>query len=129
MNSKARPPKPHFADHRGLIVGQKAIDLAVEVNRVSRLLPRSERYGVAQQMRAAAVSIAANIAEGKSRNQPRDYVRFLAIARGSSRELDTYFVVSRRSRFLRDPDLAIAEGLLDQVVRMLTTLMRRLTPL
>jgi len=77
-------------------------------------------------METASVSIAANIAEGKGRNQPRDFARFLAIARGSARELDTYFVVSRRFNYLTDQDLAEAERLLDEIMRMLTTLIRRL---
>ncbi len=64
MNQRARASAP-FHDHRGLIVWQKAIDLAVEVNSISDVLPAKERYGMAQQMRAAAVAIAANIAKAR----------------------------------------------------------------
>jgi four helix bundle protein len=116
-------------DHRNLLVWQKAIDLAVEVHRVVQLLPTSQRFRLVHQMETASVSIAANIAEGKGRNQPRDFARFLAIARGSARELDTYCVLSRRFNYLADQDLAEAESLLDEIMRMLTTLIRRLAQL
>jgi four helix bundle protein len=115
--------------HRELIVWQRAVDLAVEVNQLSRKLPSDERFGLALQMRSAAVSIASNIAEGKGRYQRKDFARFLSIARGSSRELDTHFVIAQRSEYLRAHDIAAAESALDEVGRMLTALLRRLTPL
>ena len=87
--------------HRQLVVWDKAIDLAAEVCRVCRALPPFERYGITQHMRSAAVSIAAKIAEGKGRTQPRDYARFIAIARGSAYELDTYVVLTQRLKYLR----------------------------
>ena len=124
------PQKPIRSNsHHELIVWQKSIDLAFETYRLAHALPAAERFGLAQQMRVAAVSIAANIAEGKGRNQPRDYGRFLSIARGSARELDTHFVLAHRLEYLASQDLAVAAGLLDEVGRMLTTLMRRIAPL
>jgi S23 ribosomal protein. len=128
MKPTSRAPRP-AASHRDLIVWQKAMDLAEEVYRASGGLPASERFGLVHQMRTAAVSIASNIAEGKGRNQPRDYARFLAMARGSARELDTHLGIARRLKYLRDDSPAVAEQLLDEVGRMLTALMRRLTPL
>lgn len=103
--------------------------MAVESYRAALALPATERFGLAQQMREAAVSIPANIVEGKGRNQPRDFARFLAIARGSARELDTYFVLAQRLEYLRVEQVVTAEKLLDEVGRMLTTLMRRVAPL
>ena len=105
------------------------MDLAEEVYRLSRSLPASERFGLTLQMRTAAVSIPSTIAEGKGRNRPRDYARFLAMARGSARELDTHFGLAKRFQFVRADDLSVAAGLLDEVQRMLTALLRRLTPL
>ena len=67
-----------------LKVWQKAMDLAegVYINTVS--FPKEETYGLTQQMRRAASSIAANIAEGAGKNSNRDFVRYLSIAMGSS---------------------------------------------
>ena len=115
--------------HRELIVWRKSIDLAAETYRAARALPLIERFGLAQQMRGAAVSISGNIAEGKGRYQSRDYARFLSVARGSARELDSHFAIARKLDYLGDQDLEVAEHLLDEVCRMLTTLMRRIAPL
>jgi four helix bundle protein len=118
-----------YRSHRDLIVWQKAMLLAEEVFRLSRLLPEAERFGISAQMRGAAVSIAANIAEGKGRTKRADFARFLAIARGSARELDTHIELSERLGYLAPAQTATAWGLLDEVARMLTATLRRLTPL
>jgi four helix bundle protein len=76
------------------------MQLTAEVHRVTRLLPTHERFELAKQMRTAAVSIAANIAEGKGRLRRADFGRFLAIARGSANELDTYFDLARMVGYL-----------------------------
>ncbi len=80
-------------------------------------------------MRTAAISIAANIAEGKGRLRRPDFTRFLAIARGSANELDTYFDLARMLGYVPASQLFVAEGLLHEVGRMLTSMMRRLAPL
>jgi four helix bundle protein len=115
--------------HRDLIVWQKAMTLAVEVNMLSRRLPADERYELARQMRTAALSIAANIAEGKGRNRRPDYARFIAVARGSARELETIVELTRRLAYLDQEETQNVEQLIDEVSRMLTVLLRRLTPL
>ena len=80
-------------------------------------------------MRCAAVSIAANIAEGKGGSQPRDFAGFVAIARGSAYDLDTYLELSQRLNYLPSDQTSNADELLDEIRRMLTALLRRLTPL
>ena len=103
--------------------------LAAEVFQLARALPSVERFDMTQQMRSAAISIAANIAEGKGRTQPRDFARFIGIARGSAYELDTYLVLAERFRYLKPEQLASADKLLEEIRRMLTGLLRRLTPM
>jgi four helix bundle protein len=115
--------------HRSLIVWEKSVDLAVHVLRIARLLPAPERYHFAQQMRSSALSIAANIAEGKGRSTRAEYARFLVIARGSARELDTYLEVIYRSGYVTANKLAPAVGLVREVLSMLTAMLRKLTPL
>jgi len=122
-------PKREVKHHRQLDVWQKAMGLALEVFQIARALPTVERFGMAQQMRSPAVSIAANIAEGKGRTQPRDFARFIGIARGSAYELDTYLVLAQRFKYLGAGEVAHAEELLEEIRRMLTGLLRRLTPL
>ena len=75
-------------DYRQLRVYHMAIDITSETYRFTKTLPRSERYGLVQQMNRASVSIASNIAEGAGRGDSRDFARFLRIARGSVCELE-----------------------------------------
>jgi len=82
--------------HRELIVWQRALELIEEVYRISEQLPQREAYGIVAQIRRASISVAANIAEGHARRAPRDYARFLTIANGSLREMQTYAEVPVR---------------------------------
>ena len=74
-------------DPNKLMVTEQATTLAIEVYRLTGDFPSSERFGLAAQMRRAAVSVGSNIAEGCGRSGDRDFVRFLQIARGSTTEL------------------------------------------
>ena len=79
---------------------QMADDLTVAVYKVTQSFPDSERFSMVNQMRRAAYSGPANIAEGASRNTKKDYLHFLYIARGSLSEM-TYFIhLSRRLKYL-----------------------------
>src|SRR5687767_11713026 len=75
--------------HRELIVWKEGMALLVEVYRLARRLPATERYGFAAQLRRAAVSVPTNVAEGFARRSHGDFGRFLTIAEGSLRELQT----------------------------------------
>ena len=75
-------------DYRQLTVYDMAIEITGETYRLTKTLPRSERFGLVQQMNRASVSIASNIAEGAGRGDSRDFARFLRIARGSACELE-----------------------------------------
>src|SRR5688572_7922953 len=79
--------------HRDLIAWQASMQLLLEAYRVARQLPEVERYGLAAQVRRAAVSVPANIAEGFGRSARGDYLRHLSIARGSLREIQTHLEV------------------------------------
>src|SRR5687767_9330676 len=79
--------------HRDLIAWQASMRLLVEAYRVARQLPDLERYGLASQLRRAAVSIPANIAEGFGRSTRGDYLRHLSIALGSFRELQPHLKI------------------------------------
>jgi four helix bundle protein len=77
---------PSFMDLR---VWQQAIEMALQVYKTTELFPKHEIYGLTQQMRRAAVSVASNIAEGKGRWSAKDFRHFLFNARGSLLELET----------------------------------------
>ncbi len=82
--------------YKDLKVWQKAMDLVIESYRLTKLLPKSETYGLASQTQRAAVSIPANIAEGHGREHLGDYLRHLSIARGSLMELETHLLIMTR---------------------------------
>ena len=82
--------------YRDLLVWQKGMDLAEQVYRLSRTWPKEEIYGLTSQVRRAAASIPANIAEGYGRQSGASYSQFLKIARGSLKELETHLLLAER---------------------------------
>ena len=80
--------------YRDLTVWQKSYELALLVYRMSDAFPSEERFGLTQQIRKSAISVPSNIAEGFGRHTLTDYLRFLAIARGSLYELETQMLLS-----------------------------------
>ena len=122
-----RQSEPAFADYRGLRVWQVAMDLVIESYRLGDLLPTRERFGLVAQLRRAATSVPANIAEGNGRVHRREYLHYLSIARGSLNELQTLVAVAERLRYLAASELTHFAELCDFVSRMLTRLRRSLT--
>jgi four helix bundle protein len=118
--------------HRALVVWQRAMELVGETYRITCAYPKAEQSGLVAQMRRAVISIAANIAEGNARRTTRDYLRFLAIANGSLREIETLSDVSEMVGHTSHGDLERMRSLIDEVGRMLArlcqSLHRRLVP-
>lgn len=96
-------------EHEKLIVWQDAMDLVVTIYRFTRNLPKSEQYGLISQMQRASISVPANIAEGAARDSSKDYLRFLAIARGSLAELETLVKIAKRLGFGTDVPSVLGE--------------------
>jgi four helix bundle protein len=83
---------------RDLTVWQKSMQLATSIYKLTQGFPREETYGLASQLRRAAVSIPSNIAEGHGRSGVGEYRHFLWIARGSNFELQTHCTVTQNGR-------------------------------
>jgi four helix bundle protein len=81
--------------YRDLIAWQKAMDLVMDVYRTSKTFPRDEVYGLASQLRRAAVGVPSNIAEGQARFSANEFHFFLARARGSLVEVETQLMVAQ----------------------------------
>ncbi len=112
--------------YRELKVWQKSMDLVEESYRLTAAFPRNELYGLTSQLRRAAVSVAANIAEGHGREHLGDYLRSLSIANGSLMELETHLLIGRRMNYVPAQD---EQGFLQhaaEVGRMLAGLVRAL---
>lgn len=101
---------------------QTALALAFETYRLTEQFPKREIYGLASQMPRAAASIPSNIAEGHGRETTRDYLRFLTIAAGSLRELDTYFVLSLKLGFVPNQQVEKLGNVAESIGKMLTSL-------
>ena len=82
--------------YQDLKVWQEAMNLAEACYRVTKAFPKEETYGMISQIRKAAVSIPANIAEGYGRRTRGEYIQFLYIAQGSLKELETHLLLSIR---------------------------------
>jgi four helix bundle protein len=112
--------------YRDLKVWQSAMSLAEGCYTHTKTFPREEMFGLTSQIRRAAVSIAANIAEGYGRDQTGSYVQFLKTAQGSLKELETHLILAER---VGVSDAGHAEPLLNQcqeLGRMLRRLIRTL---
>ena len=109
---------------RDLVVWQKAIDLTVEVFKLTSKFPAEERFGLTNQMRRASVSIASNISEGYGRATKGEYVQFLGHARGSCSELETQIVIAKKLGFGTPANLETSDSLCNEVGKMLGGLMK-----
>lgn len=111
---------------RDLIVWQKARDLATCVYRFTESFPASERYGLTNQMRRAAVSIAANIAESYHRQHEKEKHQLLTVAYSSGSELESHMEIAKA--IFPSIDTGVGEALLQEVMRLLNTFLNKHNP-
>jgi four helix bundle protein len=114
--------------YRELRAWARAVDLAETTYRATVAFPREEQFGLTSQMRRAAVSVSANIAEGYGRLHRGEYLHHLGIARGSLYELETHAVIAARLGFLRPVDDATLREHTETSSRTLNRLIVSLQP-
>jgi len=112
--------------YRDLRVWQMGMTLVTEIYTATLTFPKAEMYGLISQLRRAAVSVPANIAEGFGRHTTRDYLNFLTIARGSMMEVETLLQISRNLNYLEQQTL---ETLLEQTNHLARALNALITSL
>jgi four helix bundle protein len=98
-------------------------DLAVAVYKLTRTFLREEIYGLTSQLRRAASSAPANIAEGSNRASKRDYLHFLSVAAGSLAEVRYFVHLSKQLGYISEADYSDCGGLADEAGKTLTGLM------
>jgi len=113
--------------YKELIVWQRAIELVVAVYELTEEFPKEEIYGLTSQMRRAAISIAANIAEGRFRGTRKDFLQFLRIAYGSGAELETHIEIAKILTKTKNLNYKKVELLLSETMKMLNAIIRKLT--
>jgi four helix bundle protein len=107
-------------DFHRLQVWQKAHELVLRVYGATRAFPKEEMYGLTSQMRRAAASIPANIAEGCGRNGIAELARFCDLAAGSASELEYHLLLARDLSLLAEADYETLVAQVQEVKRMLT---------
>jgi four helix bundle protein len=110
----------------GLEIWKRAHAAVLEVYKLTNPFPRSEQYGVVSQIRRAAYSIPANIAEGFGRRSTKELLQFLTISNGSLEELRYFLILSHDLRYLSPLDLEKLEKDLKAVAQMLEALRQSL---
>lgn len=104
-----------MSSFRDLDVWQLGMDLVVEVYKLCKILPPEERFALTDQLRRAVISVPSNVAEGFSRNSPKEFRHFLQIASGSRAEVQTQLLIAERvgllTREQTKPALLLTERL------------------
>ena len=113
-------------DYKDLKVWQKGIEIVDKIYSITAKFPKEEVYGLAIQMRKAAVSIPSNIAEGFVRHHTKEYKQFLYISLGSCAELDTQLIISNRRKYVTKKDLEELTEDINHETRMLVSLINKI---
>lgn len=114
-----------MANYKGLIVFQKADELALQIYKATSSFPKSEMYGLTSQLRRAALSVPTNIVEGYARKSKKELLQFINIAFGSHAETEYLFSFSKRLGYCEAEFLSV-EGLISEVGRLLWSFRRSL---
>ncbi len=112
--------------YQDLQVWQEGMNLAEACYRVTRGFPKEEMYGMISQIRRAAASIPANVAEGYGREYRAEYIQFLRIAQGSLKELETHLLLSARVELTTTQAVNPILSQCESVGRLLRALIRSL---
>ncbi|MBI2670264.1 MAG: four helix bundle protein [Candidatus Yanofskybacteria bacterium] len=112
--------------YRDLVVWQRSIELVIEIYTLTDRFPKEEIYGLISQLRRAAVSIPSNIAEGRYRGTRKDFRQFLLNAYGSGAEVETQLVIANKLPKTKNLNYVRANKILDEVMLMLNSLIKKL---
>jgi four helix bundle protein len=111
-------------DHKDLDVWQKAIDFVAKIYKITDLFPKTELYGLTNQLRRAAVSVPSNIAEGAARGSNKEFIQFLYIALGSLSETETQIIIAMKLGYIKEDASNLSD--IQTLRKMLTGLLKYL---
>ncbi len=112
--------------YKDLIVWQKSFELSLLIYSITKSFPKEEAYGLVSQIRRSVVSIPSNIAEGYNRGRKLEYIQFLQVAFASGAELETQILIAYRLGLISDSDFKMINDLLQEVMKMLNSLIRKI---
>lgn len=113
--------------YRDLVVWQQAMDFAAAIYEATKSWPKEEVYGLTSQVRRAAVSVPANIAEGYGRENRGSYQQFLRIAQGSLKEVETHMLIAERVGIASSNSVQPLLEMSESVGKLLRLLIRKLS--
>jgi four helix bundle protein len=105
--------------HEKLEVWSRSVNFVISIYKMTEAFPKEEKFGLTSQIRRAAVSVPANIAEGAARQSEKEFVHFLSNAQGSASELDTEILIAYRLGYLPEQAYKSAHDELDNIGRMI----------
>ena len=111
--------------HEKLQTWIESVDLVLNIYKATERFPKEEKFGLTSQIRRAAVSIPANIAEGAARNSSKEFAHFVSIAQGSASEVETELIIAYRLGYLSETLFSKLPSDLERIGRMITELTRR----
>src|ERR1044072_257405 len=106
--------------HEKLDVWKKAIDFVVKIYKATEPFPKEEKFGLTSQVRRAAVSIPANIAEGAAQRSSKEFAHFLSNSQGQTSEVETELLIARKLDYLSDTKYRELVGSAGEIGRMRT---------
>ena len=95
-----------MADFKRLAAWKSSHELVLNIYRQTAAFPRHEMFGLTSQMRRAAISVPANIAEGRGRDTDRDFARFITMSLGSVNELEYFLILAKDLGYQDSPQNA-----------------------
>jgi four helix bundle protein len=113
--------------YRDILVWQQAMELVTAIYKSTETWPKEEIYGLTSQVRRAAVSVPANIAEGYGRDTRGSYQQFLRIAQGSLKEVETHLLIAERLGFIESAKMGPIMAMSESVGKLLRLLIRKLS--
>lgn len=122
---EAKPSKA-IRSYQDMVVWNKGVDLIAEIYKLTQSLPANEQFGLTSQMRRAAISVPANVAEGFGRCHAKDFTRFLLIANGSVKELETHLHVCARLGYLQQRQIDTAMNLSTEISKIIFSIKGKL---
>ncbi len=115
-----------LSSFKQLLIWQKSVEFAVEIYHITQSYPKSELFGLTDQLRRAAVAIPSNIAEGYTRGYRKEYVQFLKIAYSSTAECETQLIISQKINYLSEREFNRLSGYTEEIMKMIYTIIHKL---
>ena len=112
--------------HRDLNVWKESIFFVTDIYTITKTFPKTEIFGIVNQLRRASVSVPSNISEGAARQSQKEFVQFLYIAQGSVAELETQLIISQNLQFINENKLSEIANRLNLIRSQITGLIRHL---